>query len=420
MIVTNVCLLLEALSIVICLHHLYGEKFRLDIATVSFLSIDMIIMTAINYFGLPKTYTMVIYPVIILYCGVRFGFRIKSLVINIVLCVILVGGVQMAGALIIYYLNGTQNFSDAELLLVNCVVFIIILTVLPFFNVKRVRFSQDSGKIVVLVCCVCLSWISVWVLSYKNFKSLELHQEIMLFLSMLLVLLLAEQLSKYRVKAKEAEIELKMHQLYSESFRSLIDNIRLKQHEFDNHINVIYSLHYSCQSFEELVDSQKRYCNSITEDNRFSKLLTSDNVIISGFLYTRFTEIDKLGIEISYNVVLQNHYIGVPIYKIVEMLGDLINNAIEALETDNERNGLYVEIVESDKFFIEVRNECPYISYEILESFFDKGYSKKGENRGLGLYNVKLICEKYDLEIAPKWIELEGKGWLSFKIWKAD
>ncbi len=80
MIVTNVCLLLEALSIVICLHHLYGEKFRLDIATVSFLSIDMIIMTAINYFGLPKTYTMVIYPVIILYCGVRFGFRIKSLV----------------------------------------------------------------------------------------------------------------------------------------------------------------------------------------------------------------------------------------------------------------------------------------------------------------------------------------------------
>ena len=135
MIVTNVCLLLEALSIVICLHHLYGEKFRLDIATVSFLSIDMIIMTAINYFGLPKTYTMVIYPVIILYCGVRFGFRIKSLVINIVLCVILVGGVQMAGALIIYYLNGTQNFSDAELLLVNCVVFIIILTVLPFFNV---------------------------------------------------------------------------------------------------------------------------------------------------------------------------------------------------------------------------------------------------------------------------------------------
>ena len=52
MIITNVCLLLEALSIVICLHHLYGEKFRLDIATVCYLSIDMISMAAVNYLGL--------------------------------------------------------------------------------------------------------------------------------------------------------------------------------------------------------------------------------------------------------------------------------------------------------------------------------------------------------------------------------
>ena len=34
MIITNVCLLLEALSIVICLHHLYGEKFRLDLSLI--------------------------------------------------------------------------------------------------------------------------------------------------------------------------------------------------------------------------------------------------------------------------------------------------------------------------------------------------------------------------------------------------
>ena len=67
MIITNVCLLLEALSIVICLHHLYGEKFRLDIATVCYLSIDMISMAAVNYLGLSKVYTMIIYPFLILF-----------------------------------------------------------------------------------------------------------------------------------------------------------------------------------------------------------------------------------------------------------------------------------------------------------------------------------------------------------------
>lgn len=103
----------------ICLHHLYGEKFRLDIATVSFLSIDMIIMTAINYFGLPKMYlvTMVVYPIIALYCGIRFGFKLKLIVSNVVLCVILVGGIQMLGMLSVYYFGRVQNFSDINLLL---------------------------------------------------------------------------------------------------------------------------------------------------------------------------------------------------------------------------------------------------------------------------------------------------------------
>ena len=74
--------------------------------------------------------------------------------------------------------------------------------------------------------------------------------------------------------------------------------------------------------------------------------------------------------------------------------------------------------VESDEFYIEVRNESQYIEYDVLEKFFDVGYSKKGENRGLGLYNVKQICEEFKLDIMLQNIEIEGVNWLSFKIWK--
>ena len=65
---------------------------------------------------------------------------------------------------------------------------------------------------------------------------------------------------------------------------------------------------------------------------------------------------------------------------------------------------------------IEVRNESPYISYDMLGNFFNKGYSKKGENRGIGLYNIKQICEEYGMEIASKNIEIDGSNWLSFLI----
>ena len=72
MIITNVCLLLEALSIVICLHHLYGEKFRLDIATVCLLAVDMIMMQTIDYFGWSSVWSVLIYPVLAVYCLKKF------------------------------------------------------------------------------------------------------------------------------------------------------------------------------------------------------------------------------------------------------------------------------------------------------------------------------------------------------------
>lgn len=421
MIITNVCLLLEALSIVICLHHLYGEKFRLDIATVSFLSVDMIIMTAINYFELARIYTMVIYPIIILYCGIRFGFHIKKIIINIILCIVLIGVTQMVVTFCICYVYNLHSVANVELMIIGCIELMLILFVMPRVKVKRLSiFLQNNERILIIAIGLSIVIVLLWLVSYKKIKLMEAYQAILIFSVIGFVLILAGQLIKYKVKAKEAEIELKMHKIYAESFQGLIENIRLRQHEFDNHINAIYSLHYSCHTLEELVESQKNYCENITESNRFSKLLTSKNAVVSGFLYKRFTEIDKMGIEVNYHVILGEYNIGMPVYKIVEILGDLINNAVEALGVDNEKNRLYVEIVEKDKFFIEVRNESSYISYDTLNSFFGKDYSKKGKNRGLGLYNIKQICEEYGLEIAAKWTEIDRVGWVSFKIWRVD
>ena len=108
--ITNICLLLEIMSIVLCVHRLYGEKFRLDIVTASFLTIYMIIMTAINYYKLPNVYTMIIYPIMFLYCGIRFGFHIKIIIINNLLYLAIIGGLQIAVTVPYYYVLGIQLF----------------------------------------------------------------------------------------------------------------------------------------------------------------------------------------------------------------------------------------------------------------------------------------------------------------------
>lgn len=416
--VTNICLLLEALSVVFCLHCLYGEKFKLDIETTSFLATDMIIMTAINYYKLPKVYTMIIYPIIALYCGIKFGFKLGKVIINVILCIIIVGVIQMIVSLPPYYLLNIQTFSEYKLLFINCVAFIIILCLIPRMRINKVvAYLRNRERILIISIAICLLIAIFCIIAYKQFIQVELSQTILLFACIVFIFGLTGQLNQYKVKSKEIEAELRVHKLYSDSFQSLIDTIRLKQHEFDNHISTIYSQHYMYDTYEALVNEQKNYCEQIRKENRFNKLLTKGNPVIISFLYGKLIEIDKKGIKVTYQVSINNLEIGVPIFKIVEILGNLLKNAVEAIEKTDNANEIFILMIETEKIFeIEVRNESPYIDPNKISSFFTKGYSEKGEGRGLGLHNVQTTCNEYMLQIYPENKEINGKNWLSFRI----
>ena len=396
---------------------LYGEKFRFDIITVSYLALYMISMTLINYYALPQQYTLIMYLVIILYCKMRFAYGIKPILVNVVFSIVIIGGVQMLAMLPISALLGIRWYTDLQLLVVDGLAFLIVIFLLPICKINRiVNYLKNKTEIQNIVLVICIILVSYWLYSYKEFTRLELNQAILLFISIVCIFVLAEQVGKYKIKAKEAETELKMHELYADSFQGLIENIRLRQHEFDNHIHTIYSQHYIYNTYSDLVEAQNMYCKIVSEENRFNKLLMASNSIIAGFLYGKFIEIDKLGVDIAYYVKIRELNINIPVYKTVEILGDLINNAVEAMQKMENANKLYVLIVEDDKFVIEVRNESLYIDYDEIERFFMKGFSKKGVNRGLGLYNVKKICKEYGLEICCQNIKADNINWLSFKI----
>lgn len=418
--ITNICLLLEIMSIVLCVHRLYGEKFKFDIITTSFLTIYMVIMTAINYYELPNVYTMIIYPVMFLYCGIRFGFHIKAIIINNLLYLAIIGGIQLIVLSIFGRVFGNiQLFANANLLAVNCITFFVILCILPKCYLDKLSsYLQDKERILIITLIISIGVAFFCLISYKKVDKVELDQSALLYLMIIFICILAARLIKLKLKAKEVETELKLYHLYEDSFHNLIENIRLRQHEFDNHINTISNLHYMCDTYEELVNKQGEYCEVVIKENRFNKLLKSGNPLVIGFLYGKFVEADKLGIEIQYVVNIKNLNVEVPTYKLVEILGNLIKNAVEEIRNLGERDKvLYVEMIEIDKKFkIEVRNKSRYIPQDKMEMFFKKGYSQKGEDRGIGLYNVKNICMEYSLNISCENKNIDGENWLSFMI----
>lgn len=375
-------------------------------------------MTAINYYGLPKIYSLTIYPIIGIYCGIKFGFKLREIIINVTLCIIIVGVIQMIVSLPFYYFLNVQLLSNYRLLFVNCTAFLIMIFVIPRLKINRVvAFLKNREKILIVSIVICLGITFFCLISYKQLIQVELNQTILLFVCMIFIFALTGQLNQYKVKSKEIETELRMHKLYADSFQSLIDSIRLRQHEFENHISTIYSQHYLFDTYEDLVNEQKKYCNQVLEENRFNKMLKKGNPVIISFLYGKMIEIDKKGIDIAYDIAINDLEIGVPIYKIVEILGNLLKNAVEAIEKTPNLNKIFILMIEIDDIFeIEVRNESPYIQPNDISLFFMKGYSEKGENRGLGLYNVNNICREYGLQLYFENKEINGQNWLSFRI----
>lgn len=409
--------LLEVFSIILCLFYFYDKKFRLDIGTINFLFLDVIFMHTIHEGNMPMIYTMLFYGVLIVYTGLKFGFYPKPMIINILLSVLLVTCVQM-GAVIIYTLCvGDKQAGGVEYFLLNLSVFLIVVLLLRKGNIRRIsRFLLEKDLVVLFAVIYVSVTLLVYIVRYKLLTGMQIGKYILPVLSTFYVCLITAYLKKYKISSAQKEAELRIHNRYLQSYEKLIADIRLRQHDFDDHLNTILSQHYVCTTYEELVQSQRQYVGELREKNKFNKLLSNGNAAVIGFLYSKFTECQDKGIEISYRAKFNQMISVLPISTIIELIGNILDNAIDAVEQYEIRK-IHVYISEnSESIVIEIRNMGDKIEPSELSRFFKKGYSSKGTNRGIGLYNVREICNQYNIELSCLNKELDGDNWIVFSL----
>ena len=227
------------------------------------------------------------------------------------------------------------------------------------------------------------------------------------------ILIMNWQREKYDKLAKEKEIELRNS--YDNVYRQLLESIRRKQHDFDNQINAIYSQHLLAKDLDELIAMQRKYCGELLRDNRFSRLLCGGSPILIGFLYSKFHEIENNGCHVDFDIKINKMKCIIPQYKIVEIMGILLDNAMEAV-VESERRNIEVEIYEdSHSVHISVKNDSAYFMREEIARFTMPDYSTKGEGRGIGLANVVDILCSYDCVLCVYYEKAQG-GRLVFEF----
>lgn len=205
------------------------------------------------------------------------------------------------------------------------------------------------------------------------------------------------QQEKYEKLSKEREYEI--HKTYDGVYTQLLDSMRKKQHDFHNHITAIYSHHLMAKDYDTLVALQKKYCDEIMEENRYARLLSSNSPIVIAFLYSKFIEAESKGCRITYDIKVDELQCKIPDYKLIEVLGILLDNAIEAVQ-DYDLKNIWVEMREmTDIIHVAVKNNSRYYKQEELIQLMGMGYSTKAQNRGIGLSKAKDILMEYECDL---------------------
>ena len=213
----------------------------------------------------------------------------------------------------------------------------------------------------------------------------------------LLVYLIISLYTTFTVsKLETTSMNLEEAQLYNKTLEILQDNTRAFRHDFSNILQGMVG-YIDNNDMEGL----RKYYSQLVADIQQSNNLTTlspkvvNNPAIYNVLATKYHKADSLGIKIHLEAFLDMNELHMKIYEFTRVLGILMDNAIEATsECDNKIINVTFR-KDNRKHMQLLIIENTYKNKDVdTDKIFEKGYSTKKGNTGLGLWEVRQILKK--------------------------
>lgn len=410
----------EVLSYLYCFAAIYGKKVKFNIYVVVFMVSELVLMTGLNEYGFPKYLVSLSYVLMILYCMLNYDGTVIRTLLNVGISFAVIGILQLLFYFIIATLFMENNIGDLDwelYIMILCFATIRLLgTKIKLKELSDFLYQRKLMLGIIGVFALLVLGGQIWKMKRDN--SISGKDVIYVLYFFLLLFLLIYEWQKTKVDAEKKKMQLEMNSIYYSAYEDLIRSVREKQHDFKNHMNAIKGMLYSIEDYEQLVRCESEYLGTILCETEETSILTLvENPLLAGFLSEKIHEAEKYQIEVIYHCVFANDSLRVPEYKLIEMMGILIDNAIEAVEQENCSKVIELNLSQEDGTIIfEAINECNADKIRIVPKFFELGYSSKGENRGIGLAKLKRMLEEEHGEIFAIKKSVKGKEGICFRI----
>lgn len=193
-----------------------------------------------------------------------------------------------------------------------------------------------------------------------------------------------------------AKQNLEETRLMNKTLTILNDKIRAFRHDFNN---IIQALGGYIQAKD--MDGLEKYYSQLLKDCQEVNNLTGlnpesiNNPAIYSLLASKYYLATEKGIEFNLDIFMDLNSIDMKIYEFCRILGILLDNAIQATQECEEKH-ITVTIRKDTRCKRQLLIvENTYKEKDIdTEKIFEKGYSTKEGNTGLGLWEVRQILLK--------------------------
>lgn len=293
------------------------------------------------------------------------------------------------------------NITASNIIISQSVINILVILLIYFFNkemtINFIDIIKKNIKIFIMVILQC--FMIFFLFQYINTTTwLTSMEKVLILLSILSFVLLVIFLSVDIFKQFKKTEEDKLRSRYNEVLEEYFEKMRADSHEYKNHLNAIYGV-LQVGDYDQIKDLVKGYIQNVSNEDHLIELSKINNQLIRALIYSKISYATSIGINFKYYIKSSLKDINVSDSELVIIISNLLNNAIEA---SSESDDKYVELTlskKNNKYDIMVKNSVNNGYFINISEMFNYGYSSKGDERGVGLYNVKNIVQNNGGEI---------------------
>lgn len=290
----------------------------------------------------------------------------------------------------------------------NFIVYSIILLGIYLFSkvIGRLIYKYkifDKYKKYIYLLLISIFGMFFININVNNLKSIEFLNNIesTSFIEYSIILLAICLIELFIMKKEEIfinkQIQLESLKQYTDSLEEVYMNMRKFRHDY---INILTSISGFIEE-NNMTELEAYFNNTIYPldkkmKNNNSKLALLKNIKvieIKGLISSKVIKAQELGLNVHIDIMEEINFINMDIIDLIRSIGILLDNAIESSINTNEKYIALGFIKEETSINIVIIN-----SYDdkinSIAKLFKQGYSTKGENRGLGLSNLKEIVDK--------------------------